>query len=87
MERHGRDGIRVNAIGPGYIETSMLEEWISSVPNLDESMREILAHHPLGRIGRPRDIANAVLFLASEAASFISGASLVVDGAMIASGH
>ncbi len=50
-------------------------------------MREVLKHHPLGRIGTPRDIAEAALFLASDAASFISGAFLVVDGAMTVSGH
>ena len=84
---HGRDGIRVNAICPGYIDTPMLSEWMAAMPDPAGAMREVLRFHPLGRIGRPRDIANAVLFLASDAASFITGATLVVDGAMTISGH
>ena len=84
---HGKDGIRVNAICPGYIRTPLLERWFSELPNPEETMREVLKHHPLGRIGTPRDIADAALFLASEAASFVSGAYLVVDGAMTVSGH
>jgi NAD(P)-dependent dehydrogenase (short-subunit alcohol dehydrogenase family) len=47
----------------------------------------MLAAHPIGRIGTPRDVAEAALFLSSDAASFISGTSLVVDGAMAAAGH
>jgi hypothetical protein len=84
---HGTDGIRVNAICPGYIRTPLLERWFSELPNPEETMREVLKFHPLGRIGTPRDIADAALFLASDAASFISGAYLVVDGAMTVSGH
>lgn len=84
---HGADGIRVNAICPGYIDTPLMEEWLAGVPDRDAAMRQVLAAHPLGRIGTPRDIAEAALFLASDAASFISGASLVVDGAMTVAGH
>jgi NAD(P)-dependent dehydrogenase (short-subunit alcohol dehydrogenase family) len=47
----------------------------------------MLSFHPLGRIGTPQDVADAALFLASDAASFISGTYLVVDGAMTAAGH
>jgi NAD(P)-dependent dehydrogenase (short-subunit alcohol dehydrogenase family) len=84
---HGKDGIRVNAICPGYIRTPLLERWFSELPNPEETMREVLKYHPLGRIGTPRDIADAALFLASDSAWFISGAYLVVDGAMTVSGH
>ena len=84
---HGRDGIRVNAICPGYIDTPLMEEWLATVADREETMRQVLAAHPLGRIGTPRDIAEAALFLASDAASFISGTALVVDGAMTAAGH
>jgi NAD(P)-dependent dehydrogenase (short-subunit alcohol dehydrogenase family) len=84
---HGRDGIRVNAICPGYIDTPLMERWLESVPNREETLRQVLSFHPLGRVGTPHDVAEAALFLASEAASFISGASLVVDGAMTAAGH
>jgi NAD(P)-dependent dehydrogenase (short-subunit alcohol dehydrogenase family) len=84
---HGRDGIRVNAICPGYINTPMTDEWFRAQPDPDATMREVIGFHPVGRLGTPRDVAEAVLFLASDAASFISGASLVVDGAMTAAGR
>jgi meso-butanediol dehydrogenase/(S,S)-butanediol dehydrogenase/diacetyl reductase len=84
---HGPAGIRVNAICPGYIDTPLMESWLESASNREETMRQVLAWHPLGRIGTPRDVAEAVLFLASDAASFISGTTLVVDGAMSAAGH
>jgi NAD(P)-dependent dehydrogenase (short-subunit alcohol dehydrogenase family) len=84
---HGPDGIRVNAICPGYIDTPLMEKWLASVPDRGATMREVLSAHPLGRIGTPRDVAQAALFLASDAASFISGTFLVVDGAMSAAGH
>ena len=83
----GRHGIRVNAICPGYIDTPMMEAWLATVPDRETALRQVLAVHPLGRMGTPRDIADAALFLASDAASFISGAALVVDGAMTAAGH
>ncbi len=84
---HGKDRIRVNAICPGYIDTPLLDQWLKTVPDRGEAMRQVLSFHPLGRIGTPRDIAEAALFLASPAASFISGATLVVDGAMSIIGH
>jgi NAD(P)-dependent dehydrogenase (short-subunit alcohol dehydrogenase family) len=84
---HGREGIRVNAICPGYIDTPMTEKWLAAAPDRDETMRQVLSLHPLGRIGTPRDIADAALFLASDAASFISGTFLIVDGALTAAGH
>jgi len=83
----GDKKIRVNAVCPGYIDTPMTEEWLASSPDRDETTRQLLAVHPLGRIGTPRDIADAALFLASDAASFISGTSLTVDGAMTAGGR
>lgn len=80
---HGRQGIRVNAICPGYISTPMLEKAFA----LGECDREaVLKFHPLGRIGTPMDVAEATLFLASEAASFISGTVLNVDGCLTAQG-
>ena len=73
----GRYGIRVNAVAPGIIDTDMMR----AVP---EKARESLrAHTPLGRMGQPADIANAYLWLASEAASFVSGAVLSVDGGIV----
>jgi len=84
---HGREGIRVNAICPGYISTAMLDAWLAVQPDPEATRKQVLSFHPLGRIGTPRDIAEAALFLASDAASFISGTCLVVDGALTAAGH
>lgn len=81
---HGPDGIRVNAICPGYIRTPMLERWFASTEDGEQKAAQA---HPLRRIGEPVEIANAILFLASEQASFITGAVLTVDGGWMASGH
>lgn len=81
---HGKDGIRVNAICPGYIETPLLAQWFASG---SAERANVLKIHPLGRIGTPEDVAEAALFLASDNASFISGTSLTVDGALTAFGR
>lgn len=81
---HGPDGIRVNTVCPGYIRTPLLEQWFASK---DTGEQDALRFHPLGRIGRPEDIANAVFFLASDQASFITGTVLTVDGGLMAAGH
>jgi NAD(P)-dependent dehydrogenase (short-subunit alcohol dehydrogenase family) len=83
---HAPAGIRVNAVCPGYIQTPLLDKWLETVPDRQAALSDVLKAHPLGRIGLPQDVAEAVLFLASPRASFISGASLVVDGAMTVSG-
>jgi 3-oxoacyl-[acyl-carrier protein] reductase len=67
-------GIRVNAVAPHAIETEMSAQWP------DQKRRDVLAGIPLGRLGRPEDVAEAVLFLASNAASFITGEILNVNG-------
>ena len=67
-------GIRVNAVAPHAIETEMSAQWP------EEKRREVIAGIPLGRLGRPQDVAEAVLFLASDAASFITGEILDVNG-------
>ena len=81
---HGKDRIRVNAICPGYIETPLLQQWFATGIITKE---EVLKFHPLGRIGTPNDVAEVALFLASGAASFISGTSITVDGALTAAGR
>jgi 3-oxoacyl-[acyl-carrier protein] reductase len=67
-------GINVNAVAPHAIETEMSAQWS------DERRKEIVASIPLGRLGKPEDVANAVLFLASDEASFITGEILDVNG-------
>ncbi len=84
---HGPEKIRVNAICPGYVDTPIMDRWLESLPNREEVLRQVVQAHPVGRYGTPRDIAEAVLFLASDAASFITGTYLVVDGGISAAGH
>ncbi len=75
---YGKYGVRVNAVSPGLIDREGLEE------SWPEGVQRWLKNVPLGRIGRPGDVADAVLFLLSPAARWISGANLVVDGGMSA---
>ncbi len=73
----GRYGITANAVAPGFIATEM----VKSIP--EKVLERMVKATPVGRMGRPEDIANAYLFLSSEAASFISGAVLSVDGGTV----
>ena len=75
---HGADGIRVNSVHPGYVLTPMM------IAATDEAGGGAAAAIPLGRLAQPKEVSNVVLFLASDEASFVSGAEHVVDGAMIA---
>lgn len=86
--RHARDGVRVNCVCPGFIETDMVEVALAGMAD-DAEGREAIrrggaAAHPLGRFGRPDEVASAVLFLASDEASFITGSPLHVDGGYLA---
>ena len=69
-------GIRVNAVGPGSIDTAML----AGVNADDEKMKMVLSRTPLGRLGTVEDVANAVVFLASDKASYITGETIYIDG-------
>jgi 3-oxoacyl-[acyl-carrier protein] reductase len=73
----GRYNIRVNVVAPGFTLTEMVRQMPEKI------LENMAAHTPLGRLGEPRDIANAYLFLASDEASFISGAVLRVDGGIV----
>ena len=81
---HAREGIRVNAVCPGdtfvdrWLETGYFEG--SDPVTLNEAIEESSAYIPMGRFGNPTEIANAVLFLASDEASFVTGHLLLVDG-------
>jgi NAD(P)-dependent dehydrogenase (short-subunit alcohol dehydrogenase family) len=77
-------GIRVNAVAPGYVLTPAMEALIASG---ERDMAAIMARIPLGRLGQPAEIAEAVTFLASDAASYITGTTLQTDGGYLASGH
>ena len=74
-------GIRVNALCPGYIRTPMVERVFALDPSIEES---VTARHPLGRLGRPEEIAAAVVWLCSDAASFVTGQAWPVDGGYLA---
>ncbi|HEX3461375.1 MAG TPA: glucose 1-dehydrogenase [Acidimicrobiales bacterium] len=77
---YARQGIRANSLCPGPIETPLLAELLSD----PERRQRRLVHIPIGRFGRPEEIAKAALFLASDDASFITGSALVVDGGITA---
>jgi NAD(P)-dependent dehydrogenase (short-subunit alcohol dehydrogenase family) len=77
---HGQDGVRVNCVCPGLIDTEMAD-WIR---HDDQAMADFAARTPSGRIGQPVDIAEAVAFLASEGASYVQGAVMMVDGGVTA---
>ncbi|MBE9041754.1 SDR family oxidoreductase [Oscillatoriales cyanobacterium LEGE 11467] len=79
---HAAENIRTNCICPGVILTPMTQKWLSN-PQVDRVVR---SWHPLNRIGRSEEVAAAVAFLASEEASFITGAILPVDGGYLAAG-
>ena len=73
---YGPSGVRVNAIAPGFIETQMTDNFSA------EEKREFADQTPLGRLGQPKDISGLAVFLASDEASFVSGATLFADGAV-----
>lgn len=73
----GRKGIRVNAVAPGFIATEMVEKMPEKV------IESMVSKTPIGRMGKPEDIANAYVFLASDKAAFITGTTLSVDGGVI----
>lgn len=81
---HGKDGIRCNAVCPGWIMTDMLMQTFGQAADVDAAIQDAVAKHPVGRLGEPKDIANAILWLASDEAAFVSGTTLTVDGALTA---
>ena len=78
---YAKQGIRVNAVSPGLIQTEMLDRTVQTNTELMEYFKTTL---PMGRIGTPQEVVNAVLWLCSDASSFVTGHSLTVDGGYIA---
>ena len=77
---YGRQGIRANNLVPGFVMTPLARRFLDGYPDPAAKERRMLEAHPLGRLGTPEDIAAAAVFLLSDEAAFVSGASLVVDG-------
>ena len=78
---HVNDGVRVNAVCPGTVDTPWVRRLVGEV---GESLDELTARQPLGRLGTAEEIAEAVAYLASDAASFVTGSVLVIDGGLSA---
>ncbi|WP_031158463.1 SDR family NAD(P)-dependent oxidoreductase [Streptosporangium roseum] len=78
----GRYGIRVNSIAPGYMRTAMTTDLLPTKEVEDELVR---THVPVGRVGEPRDLSGAVIFLASAASAYVTGHTLTVDGGWVVS--
>lgn len=76
---HAKDGIRINAVCPGEIETPMLADERESPPTPEELQAIADATVPMGRLGQPQEVANVVAFLASDAASYMTGSMVTVD--------
>lgn len=72
-------GIRVNAVGPGFIETPLLTKHLSQ-----QEMQALVSLHPIGRLGKPEEVAELVLWLSSPQSSFVTGSYYPIDGACLA---
>jgi 2-keto-3-deoxy-L-fuconate dehydrogenase len=78
---HAKDGIRVNCICPGRVETPFVTARLKEYPDPERAYREMAATQSVGRMGRPEEIAAAALYLASDEAAFVTGSALAIDGA------
>ena len=79
----GSVGVRANCVCPGFTQTPMLEDFMAAQPDPEAARKAAAGLHPLGRLGTATDIANAYVYLASDAASWVTGLALTVDGGLI----
>ena len=77
---HALDGIRINCICPGRVETPFVAKRLAEYPDPELARREMTASQAVGRMGRPEEIAAAALYLASDESSFVTGSALMIDG-------
>jgi 2-keto-3-deoxy-L-fuconate dehydrogenase len=77
---HAADGVRINCICPGRVETPWVAQRIKEYPDPEKAYREMAATQAMGRMGTPEEIAAAALYLASDAASFVTGSAFAIDG-------
>lgn len=81
---HGHENIRVNAICPSFVETDLTAEVLSKAADPDAMRRERIGVHPIGRLGKPEDMAGLAIYLASDESSWVTGAAFPVDGGYLA---
>jgi NAD(P)-dependent dehydrogenase (short-subunit alcohol dehydrogenase family) len=83
---YAKSGIRINAVAPAAIETDMVDRFVGKLGagKEEETRQQFTAMHPIGRMGKPEEIASAVLYLCSDGASFITGQTLALDGGFTA---
>lgn len=77
---HAKDGLRVNCICPGRVETPFVSARLKEYPDPAKAYKEMSATQPMGRMGKPEEIAHAALYLASDEAAFVTGATFMIDG-------
>ena len=76
----GKDGIRVNAIAPGWIRSALSDDYINAQQNPDAAWQGLYQMHPSGRIGEPADVGKLAVYLAGDDSEFITGQVIVIDG-------
>lgn len=81
---HGPDGVRCNAVAPGWIDTPLNVDFIEGMENPDQLRAEIGSIHPIGRTGAPEEVAKLICWLASDEASFVTGQIYTIDGGRMA---
>jgi len=77
---YAEDDIRVNSVHPGFIWTPLVEEYLGEQGDVEEGREQLDELHPLGHVGEPDDIANGIVYLASDESKFVTGSELVIDG-------